>query len=131
MSPFSISLSFSISLCLSVPVPSPLIISQFPSASLSLFLSLGLLLPPVTPSVSLRTDFMLDAHMNPPHAEFLIPARTHSQHGTERGTGEAVMTVMFLEKAATMLGFRSLSGRGWSWVMAESTLAPARFCEIL
>ena len=59
MSPFSISLSFSISLCLSVPVPSPLIISHFPSAS-----GLGLLLPPVTPSVSLRTDFMLDAHMN-------------------------------------------------------------------
>ena len=74
MSPFSISLSFSISLCLSVPVPSPLIISQFPSASLSLFLSLGLLLPPVTPSVSLRTDFMLDAHMNPPSCRIPTPS---------------------------------------------------------
>lgn len=41
------------------------------------------------------------------------------------------MTLMFLEKAATMLGFRSLSGRGWSWVLAESTLAPAPSCEIL
>ena len=41
------------------------------------------------------------------------------------------MISTFLEKAATMLGFRSLSGRGWSWVLAESTLAPAPSCEIL